>query len=300
MAIFKVREKKLTKIKSKNFDDVLEKELQDLIGNSLEEIFGFELVEQEFNLENFYLDTLAFNPETNAFIIIEYKKTQSWSLVDQGQTYLNLLLDHKADVLLAYNEKKNQNKKLNDIDWSQSRVFFISPSFTPYQKRALTPNFPFELWQLGLLENDLAELDQLQPIGFSRLSQAKPTLARRISKEIKVYTAEEVLAKAPSDQREFMEMLREKILALGTDIQEKAGQESLSYKTTRHFVILWPHKEGKKGLEIFFHQGVKLNDSQKLLQGSGKFGRSFYIKTEKDIEQAFEFIKQAYQSAPDL
>ncbi|MGB9706830.1 MAG: DUF5655 domain-containing protein [Microgenomates group bacterium] len=257
-------------------------------------------MDQEFNLESFYLDTLAFNPDTNAFVIIEYKTTQSWSLMDQGQTYLNLLLDHKADVLLAYNEKRNQNKKLTDIDWSQSRVIFISPSFTPYQKRALAPNFPFELWQVRLLENDLVELDQLQPIGFSRLSQTKPVLSGRASREIKVYTAEEVLAEAPTEQREWMEMLREKILALGADIQEKAGKETLSYKTTRRFVILWPHKDIRKGLEIYFHRGAKLNDPQRFLHGSGKFGRSFYVKSEKDIEQAFEFIKQAYQSAPDL
>ena len=146
MQIFSEKNKKLIPVKEISFG--LEKNVQKLTEANLETIFGLEFVATEFNLENFWLDTLAFNPEIKAFVIIEYKKKQNITVMDQGQTYLNLLLDHKAEVLLEYNERKNKNLKRKDVDWEQTRVIFVAPEFTIYQKRALHPKFPFQLWEV--------------------------------------------------------------------------------------------------------------------------------------------------------
>ena len=70
-----------------------EKEIQSIVESNLKAIFDLEFIATEFPVNNFRLDTLAFDRENNSFVIIEYKNSHSYSVVDQGYTYLSLLLD---------------------------------------------------------------------------------------------------------------------------------------------------------------------------------------------------------------
>jgi len=63
---------------------------------------GLHLVKSEFSIKNKRIDTLAFDPESKAFIIIEYKRNKNISVVDQGFTYLSLMLENKADFIIEY------------------------------------------------------------------------------------------------------------------------------------------------------------------------------------------------------
>ena len=84
------------------------------------------------------IDTLAFDNESCAFVIIVYKKDRNFSVIDQGVAYLNLMHNHKADFILEYNDVfSKQPLKREDVDWSQSRIIFIAPEFTKYQHYAL-------------------------------------------------------------------------------------------------------------------------------------------------------------------
>lgn len=58
MALYKI-DKKLQYIKENPFR--LEKEIQDLTESNLKTIFGLEFVKSEFALNNFRIDTLAFD-----------------------------------------------------------------------------------------------------------------------------------------------------------------------------------------------------------------------------------------------
>ena len=115
---------------------VNEKELQTFFENHLEAILNLKFVETEFAVGNFRIDTLGFNAETKSFYIIEYKNIRNHSLIDQGYTYLKLLLEHKADFVLRYNEKTHTQLRLADVSWEQSRIIFVSPQYTPYQLNA--------------------------------------------------------------------------------------------------------------------------------------------------------------------
>ncbi len=92
-------------------------------------------MKSEFELHGLRVDTLAFDNESKAFVIIEDKKDRNFSVVDQGMAYLNLMLNNKADFILEYNERSHSSHSLKreEIDWSQSRIIFISPEFTKYQ-----------------------------------------------------------------------------------------------------------------------------------------------------------------------
>ncbi|GIX43580.1 MAG: hypothetical protein KatS3mg129_3313 [Leptospiraceae bacterium] len=109
------------------------------------------------------IDTLAFDNETKSFVIIEYKKDKNFSVIDQGYAYLALLLNNKADFILEYNECKNESLKKENVDWSQSRVIFISPQFTKYQKQAINfKDLSIELWEVRKYENNTILFNQLK------------------------------------------------------------------------------------------------------------------------------------------
>ena len=135
MPIFQISNSKLSQIKEKDID--LEKDIQMITEENLETVFGLRFVKSEFALQKFRIDTLAFDKETDAFVIIEYKRDRSFSVIDQGYAYLALMLNNKADFILEYNERTKGALRREDVDWSQSRVLFLAQSFTTYQQNAI-------------------------------------------------------------------------------------------------------------------------------------------------------------------
>ncbi|MGH9952883.1 MAG: hypothetical protein ACRD5J_14765, partial [Nitrososphaeraceae archaeon] len=110
----------------------------------------YEFITSEFELDGLRVDTLGFDKESKSFVVIEYKRDKNISVIDQGYAYLALLLNNKADFILVYNETGEEKKlKKNEVDWSQSRVIFVSPSFTLYQRKAIEfKDLPIELWEV--------------------------------------------------------------------------------------------------------------------------------------------------------
>ena len=78
----------------------LEKDMQKLTEDNMENIFWLEFIKTEFQLNNLRIDSLAFDVENNSFVIIEYKRDKSFSVIDQGFAYLSLLLNNKASILI--------------------------------------------------------------------------------------------------------------------------------------------------------------------------------------------------------
>ena len=135
MPIYKQNGNKLLSIKEKKIG--LEKTIQSLTEVNLSEVFELSFICSEYPLNNLRIDTLAFDEELKSFVVIEYKKDRSFSVIDQGYAYLALLLNNKADFVLEYNEKCKRNLRKDDIDWSQSKVIFVANSFTTYQQEAM-------------------------------------------------------------------------------------------------------------------------------------------------------------------
>ena len=154
MDLYKINQSKnkLDKVDVTSFK--IERELQNLIESNLALVLGVELIASEFTVGRYRLDTVAYDSEIKAFVIIEYKRSSKDSVVDQGTAYLNTLLQHKADFTLAYNEKFSARFRVTDFDWTQTRVIFIAGSYTNYQKDAIdNPNLPIELYEARKTEN---------------------------------------------------------------------------------------------------------------------------------------------------
>ena len=79
--------------------------------------------------------------------------------------YLNLMLNTKADFILEYNESSDpsHNLKREEIDWSQSRIIFISPEFTKYQQHAIGfKDLGIQLWEVHKYSNAMLVFNEVK------------------------------------------------------------------------------------------------------------------------------------------
>lgn len=190
MKIYTNKKGKLVEVKPKPFK--LEREIQKLFEDNLNSLMGLNLVRSEFMIKNKRIDTLAFDPQAGAFIIIEYKRDKNVSVVDQGFTYLSLMLENKADFVVAYNEQLNKTMKMADVDWSQTRVVFVSPSFTDNQIHATNfKDIGIELWEVQQYEDGNISIRQIKQSNSA--TSIKPiaqqsSVIQKVTSEIKVYS----------------------------------------------------------------------------------------------------------------
>jgi len=161
MSLFKLQNKTIQPIKESSFD--LEKDLQKIVEENIEKIFGLKFISSEFIIHGLRIDTLAYDPETQSFVIIEYKRDRSQSVVDQGFAYLSLLLNNPDSFILEYAKKTNIPIQDIKLDQSQSRIMFLASSFNMHQQTAINfKDIPIELWEVKKYEEGILEFDQLK------------------------------------------------------------------------------------------------------------------------------------------
>jgi len=301
MPIFKVDQTKLTPIKEKSID--LEKDIQKLTEENLETIFGYKFVCSEFQLNNLRIDTLAFDPENNSFIIIEYKKDCNLSVIDQGYAYLALMLNNKAEFLLVHNEKMSNNLKKDSVDWSQTRVIFVSPQFTPYQRGAIDfKDLPIELWEVKKYDNNTILYNQLKPASTSESIKtvSKDKTISAVSREVREYSIEDHLEGKPKEIFEIYHHFRNKIFELGNNINEVATKSYIAYRNPRiNFVTFHVYKTKLRVSLIIDDKNLK--DPKKIVRkypssyGFAKNLKYFEFNLDSDFDYALGLISQAYE-----
>lgn len=279
----------------------LEREIQLLFENNLNELMSLQLVKSEFSIKNKRIDTLAYDTQSNAFIIIEYKRSRNISVVDQGFTYLSLMLENKADFIVEYNETLKQNLKRTDVDWSQTRVVFVSTSFTENQRTATNfKDIAIELWEVKRYENNLISVNQIKK--SKSAESIKPITSSNqqlnaVTKEIKVYTEEFHLDNYPDKVKELYETFRDAILSLADDIELDPKKLYIAFKKDKNIADIVTLK---KGIKLFINlQKGKLEDPKNLMRdvsATGHWGNGDYevvITNEDNLEYILYLIKQA-------
>ena len=288
-----------SQLKEKPFK--LEREIQVLFEKNLLLITGLEMVKSEFSIKGKRIDTLAFDLQSNAFIIIEYKRDKNVSVVDQGFTYLSLMLENKADFVLCYNETLNKALHSSKIDWSQTRVVFVSPSFTENQKLATNfKDIAIELWEIKRYENDLVSIN---PIKKTKSAESiKPltqqnSVIKSVTDEIKVYTEEDHTNGYPEEIIELYETFKNAILILADDIEIVPKKLYIAFKKNKNIadiVVL------KKGIKIFINlKKGQLDDPKGLMKDvseTGHWGNGDYevvVTNTINLEYIMSLVKQA-------
>ncbi len=302
MPVFKINNLKLSEVKNVPFS--LESELQDITEKNLNNIFNLEFVSSEFELNNFRLDTVAFDRETNSFVIIEYKKNKNFSVIDQGYSYLSLMLNNKADFILEYNEKMEHSLKKNDVDWSQSKVLFISSVFTSYQRNAIGfKDLPIEIWEVKKYDNGTIFYNQLKPLEAreSIKTISKNKTVEKVNKEIREYSFDDIFKKEWIKPKKLFDTLREDILEIDERIEEKINKFYIGYKIGFFNVCTIHAFKSKLELHLIRVEKGDLKDPKNEIDqtpwqkyGWGKFC-SYTIKNFNEIDYGLFLIKQVYE-----
>lgn len=300
MILYQLNKEKLTRVNENSFK--LEKEIQKIVEENIFLLMSLQLVKSELTIKNRRIDTLAFDKQSNAFIIIEYKRDKNMSVIDQGVTYLNLMLENKADFVIEYNERLKGNLKRDDVDWSQTRVVFVSTSFT--ENQILSTNFKdlgIELWEIKRFENNLISFNNIKKTTSApsiKPLAKKDKAIQSVASEIKAYTEEEHLEKGNESIRELYFEIKSAIVQLDDDIEVSPRKLRMAFtKNGKKFCDIAIYNKQLK-LWINLKKG-KLNDPKKLgrdVSNVGHWGSGDYeisITNNADKEYTMSLVKQA-------
>ena len=301
MPIYNIEDEKLTPIRKVKFKN--ERELQRLTENNLEELFGLKFVATEFQVDNLRIDTLAFNEETNSFVIIEYKNVKNYSVIDQGYSYLSLLLNNKAEFVLKYNLVFNTALSKEEFDFTQTSVMFISPKYTTYQLRSVEfSDIAFELWKVVKYSNGTVLFDKVNDTNTTAsIKQVtnSDNKKQKVNKEIKKYTEEDTLDSKPEDIKSLYYDLKEFILSNYDEIEIKHLKYYFVFKTNNRIVasVSVLSKSLKSWINL---DANEINDPQSKIRevfnvghhGVGNF--EFVLKSQEDIDYFDMLFKQSY------
>jgi hypothetical protein len=150
-----------------------ERLVQQLLEENLGQVFpGLEFVKKEYQIEVLRPDTIAFDQEKKSFVIIEYKNLTNKSVIDQGISYYQQLQEHREAFILLYNKERGKLYDIDNIEWDETRVIFIAPSFTTYQtKSSRFAGLPIELYEIREYEGRILTLNRIE----SEVRSATPT-----------------------------------------------------------------------------------------------------------------------------
>jgi predicted transport protein len=300
MHIYNHTKSKLSSLKEIPFK--LEKDIQTIFETNLQSVLNLQFVKSEFTIKNNRIDTLAFDVESNSFVLIEYKRSQNYSVIDQGVSYLNLMLEYKADFIVEYNESLKGDLKRSDVDWSQTRIIFVSPSFTDFQKQSTNfKDLAIELWEVKQFENDIIVVNPIKKSksapSIKQVQHNDDSELSKITKEIIVYTEEEHLEGKSDAIKELYEVYKQALLQLIPDVEVAAKKLYIAFKKGKNIadvVIL------KNSLKIFVNiKSGELDDPKGLMRdvsGIGHWGNGDYevvVDGTQNLEYLMSLIKQA-------
>ena len=285
----------------------LEKDMQALFETHLPQLMGWQVVKSEFRLKQFRFDTLAFDAEKQAFVVIEYKRDKNHSVVDQGVAYLNAMLEYKDSLLMEYNERfTGRLLKRSDVDWSQTRMLFVANAFTPFQKQAT--NFKdlgialaeFKRYENGLLSVNLIERDSHAPELPKPQMETDATVVsalEHVAKEIVVYDEAYHLDGKSDAIVELYEQFRDALLNLDAAIQLDYTKLYVAFKKDKSNCVDIAVLKNSLKLWVNARWG-SLNDARGLFRDVSAVGHhgngdyQVHVSNSDDLEYILSVVKQ--------
>lgn len=278
----------------------LEKELQKFMEDNLQELLNLELVKSEFVVEKYRIDTLGFDKENKAFVIVEYKRGTSYSVIDQGYSYLSTVLNNKAELILEYNERMNKTLKRDEIDWSQTRIIFISQGFSKFQKDSLNfKDLPIELYEIKRYMGDIISFETVKgrdnAESINTIS-SKSEEINQVSKEIKKYTLDDHYRNSNENIIELYKLFLEKIENMIPDIEIEPKKLYIAIKSNKKNIIDFRLQKNALKMWLNAKKGT-LNDSKNLskdVSSTGHWGNGDYeisISNDDELEYILSLIK---------
>mgnify|MGYP000018336741 FL=1 len=305
--LYKKESGKLIKLEDDGFHN--EKELQKFVEENIEELLGLKFIATEFSIsDRRRVDTLAYDEESNAFVIIEDKNVKNSSLVDQGFSYLSVALDRKESLVLQFNGMMNAQKKVGDFDWSQTRIIFISPEYNDRQIEATSfGDMPFQLFELKKYGDIISWRDLTKKIkGVTPRLKTVPECEDREEStlaEIKVYTEDDIITDSNPAYPQYLD-LRERILEL-PDVTMVVLKSGIKFKVNgkRFGEVDKSGVSDKMGkFDFLIANGDTITDSNDLLKDIsnrkwGNLKHRIIVNPDADMDSVMYPIKKSYEIA---
>jgi predicted transport protein len=190
--------------------------------------------------------------------------------------------------------------KRDDVDWSQTRVAFVSPSFTDNQIQATNfKDIAIELWEIKRYDNNTVVINSIKKSrgaeSIKPITQQNKEL-KRVTDEIVVYTEDEHLQSVNEDIVELYEKYRNSIINLADDIEVVPQKHYIVFKKSKNIVGIKIQK-GSLKLTINAKFGT-LDDGKGLARDVSNIGHhstgdyQIQVDDNKDFEYILSLIKQ--------
>lgn len=215
----------------------IEKSLQTLIETNMEVFFGISFLASECSTGKNHggrIDSLGLD-ENHCPVILEYKRSVDENVISQGLFYLDWLMDHKAEFKFLVMDKLGK-QAADKIDWSGPRLVCIAGDFTKYDEHAVKQiNRNIELIRYRKYGDELILFELMNAV----VASETPTSGRADgAKRYKDKTVMEALQQADVGIQNIYSDLRDFILDLGDDVQEKVLKLYVAFKKIRNFACV--------------------------------------------------------------
>jgi len=282
----------------------IEKSLQEQIERNLDTYLGVRFLATEYSTGANHggrIDTLGID-EDGSPVIIEYKRSMNENVINQGLFYLDWLLDHKAEFELLV--LKNLSKEDSEnIDWNNPRLLCIAGDFTKYDEHAVKQmNRNIELIRYRMFGEDLLLLELVNVVEAKNGNMVAASSGSSKSKQ-QYRTVSQYLESASRELTDLYYAMRDHMMTLGDDVQEKTLKFYIAYKRIKNFACVEVHPQSQK-LYVY----VKLNpdevnleeDFTRDVRNVGHYGTGdleITIRNKEDLAKAEPLILRSYEGS---
>ena len=281
-----------------------EKDLQTFVEKHLDTLLQLRFIATEFVVnEHNRIDTLAYDEESNAFVVIEDKNVRNSSLVDQGFAYLSAILDRKEKLVLKFNLVTGESRTERDFEWSQSRIVFISPEFTERQISATSfGDMPFELYELRKYGNTYSWRNLTKKI---RDKTPRPSMSKKYVEvndplsEIRVYSEDDIIDESSPAYSQYLQ-IKEKVMEL-PDVSITVLKSGIKFKINgKRFGEINERGVGKTKFDVLIANGDLIKDPTGILidisnRRWGNLKHRVIVEPGTDVDAVFYLLKQSYE-----
>lgn len=299
--LFRLEPQQVTEIKGQSV--LIEKTLQTLIERNLEAFLGVRFLQSEYQTGKTHggrIDSLGID-ENFSPVIIEYKRSQNDSVMNQGLFYLDWLLDHRAEFALLAMKLLGADVE-DKIDWDGTRLICIAYDFTKYDEHAVTQiNRNIELIRYRSYGTDLMLFELVNARSTAQTTSDLPVgsggkAGKPIYKGVADY-----LAKAPAELQNLYHGLRNHLVALD-DVQVKTTKQYVAFRRLKNFACVEVHPQAMKLLVY-----VKVSPDDVTLEPGftrdvrkiGHFGTGdleITVTSIDDLERAKPIVMASYEA----
>lgn len=277
----------------------LEKDIQTIFENNLETMLGVRLLASEFSTSHGgRMDTLGID-EDNCPVIIEYKRSKSENIVNQGLFYLDWLMDHRGEFEILVRDQIGKNVATN-IGWTAPRLVCIANEFSKYDEHAVKQiNRNIELVRFQKFDSGILLVELLT----AQSAKTSPSIGGNTGSASSSKTVSQYLQQSDEGLRGLFERARDSLLLLGEDVQEKTLKNYFAFKRIKNFACL-EIKPTERKLLVYLkidpssthHEEGFSRDVRKI----GHFGTGDFeltIRTDSDLEKALPFFQESYDNS---